>query len=187
MNHAMIDIETLDVTVESVVLSVGLVVFDRNRIISREEWFLDVSEQKQRTTSVETISFWIKQDAVAKEIFNKCFDPDINTTPYDCNVEVGETLRTLEVERVWANHIDFDIAILKHMWSQHSCNAPWSYRQVRDWATIYAEFKEGITSPPDSPVAHSAIYDAEWQAKRLQNMWLERPALSSSASVQRAN
>jgi len=166
--HAMIDLETLDVSPTAQVLSIGGVKFNPN---SKEEPFdeffyrVDINYQDStgRTVSEETLSWWATQDADAIE----------NAFSEEDRVSPQEMLRHLKkwyvgCDTVWSQRILMDIGIVQNMCKQYDSPVPWPYWAIKDSATLF-----GIL--PDDPrkayqfLKHDPLQDAKFQAKSVQD------------------
>lgn len=162
--HVMVNLETLGLTPDSVILSIGAVVFDEAAIYSEHHWVLDL-DQPGRRIDAGTVKWWMKQNEAArsaifsaKEIwmlyraideFNNLFDADA---------------------RVWANGANFDIPILENVYTNaFDQSTPWKYKNTRCYRTVRAMFP-GIDNEIDSMgEEHNALDDARHQAYVLQH------------------
>lgn len=177
MIHAMLDLETLDTKTTATVLSLGVVAFDKDKLIAGEQWFLKPDTQKGRTVSASTLCWWMTQScADARRIFSFC-DSERAVTPFGMLGALMNFFTTHNIERIWTNRLDFDLAILKSLCYDSHLNPFWKYSAARDWATFYAVYKTKVKRPKDKHVPHDALQDSEWQAAWLQNLWLDYPEL----------
>lgn len=161
--HVMIDLETLDTTATTIVLSIGAVKFDVEGL--RPDTFyrvLGIEEQKikGRTWSAATLSWWLKQD---KAVLKQALDNPVN---------VVEVLRDFdnwargECEGVWGNGSDFDNAIMGHIFQQY--NMRWPYQLNRCYRTAKNMYPH-INTPPKKN-AHNALDDAIYQAIHMRDI-----------------
>ena len=165
--HAMIDLETLATTPDSVVLTIGGVKFDPNINSPSHSHFyyrFDVNEQIDRERSIDpsTLDWWATQDAaVMEEALG-----DHNRIP------VLEVLTALNkwcvgVDAIWAQGPVFDIAILENMFRQYEHHIPWPFWKIRDSRTLFGimpkDPRKEITFE-----AHNALEDCKVQAQCVQ-------------------
>lgn len=165
--HAMIDIETLDFTPSSVVLSVGAVKFDpytNTQPYNRKLWRPGIDEQvdKGRTISDSTLEWWAKQDEHVKEV----------TFTEEGRIPVGCFMSNLNkylvgVDKIWCQGPQFDMVILEDMYVNFEHHHNWAFWQVCDSRTLFnmmpVEPRKAIQEN-----LHSADDDAYWQAVCVQ-------------------
>jgi hypothetical protein len=165
--HAMIDIETLDTTPSSVVLSVGAVKFDpytNNSPHAKTLWRPGVDEQlvQGRTTSESTLEWWSKQEAHIRE----------STFTEDGRIQLNQFFKELNkylvgVDKIWCQGPQFDMVILEDLFKQSNHHQNWAFWQVCDCRTIFnmmpADPRKAIQQD-----LHSAEEDSYWQAVCVQ-------------------
>lgn len=166
----MLDLETLDTTATSVVVTIGAVVFDSTSIHNFLHVILDMDEQikKGRTVSGSTLRWWMSQNNSAKQA---AFSGP--------TVDVARGLQLLaefipEGAEVWGNGAMFDNAIMTDLYAMYHVERPWSYRSDRCYRTMRAQTKALFPSADidvEPEVAHNAVDDAMAQALSLQKMW----------------
>lgn len=161
MKDLMIDIETLGLRADSVVLAVGLCVFDlkSSEIGVPMEYVLELDSY--RHIDPNTVCWWMKQTDEARQRY-------FNPTERVSASLVQDNLRGLMwgcgIERVWS-HGFFDMAVLRDLFDQE----PWHYRMVRDTRTL-AMLAPGIEAPAPR-IKHVAMWDAEAQAIWMQHCY----------------
>ena len=174
--HAMIDLETLGTTPDTVALTIGGVKFDPNNISPSKDYFyhrFDVDEQLDRGRSVDnsTIEWWGNQPADIRE--EALGDADRTT--------VLDVLKALNkwcvgVDAIWAQGPAFDIVILEHMFRQYEHHVPWPFWKIRDSRTLFQIMPKDPRKEIDFD-AHNALEDCKVQArcvqKTLQKLELE--------------
>ena len=156
--HLSLDLETLDLTATSIVLSIGIVAFDSKGIYSALELNPSIDEQlrKGRTVSESTFLWWLGREHEARE---KIIEAR--------RISLEETLATITlfvkalgtIDGVWGNGSDFDNAILNHLYEG---TPPWSFWLNRDLRTL-REYNPRVTMAREG-VYHSALDDAKYQA-----------------------
>jgi DNA polymerase III epsilon subunit-like protein len=165
--HAMIDLETLGTNPSAVVLTIGGVKFDPNKISDTYSEFyyrFDVDEQTTmgRTIDDATLEWWSKQEAsVVEEALG-----DHNRTSVQ---EVMSALNkwSVGVDAFWCQGASFDIPILENMFRQLDHHIPWAFWKVRDSRTLF----QIMPTDPRKEIefeAHNALEDAKVQALCVQ-------------------
>ena len=165
--HAMIDLETLDVTPNASVLTVGGVKFDPNSDCEPHSEFyfrLDLDEQDKlgRTVTDDTIEWWAKQDPqVREEAFRE--DDRVGLKHFLDHL----TKWMVGVDVLWGHGYGFDVTIVEDMYRQLSTPIPWNFWQVKDGRT----FLSLLPSDPRKTMQqdlHNALADSYYQAKAIQ-------------------
>tara|TARA_B100001287_G_scaffold72181_1_gene59732 strand:- start:4704 stop:5228 length:525 start_codon:yes stop_codon:yes gene_type:complete len=167
--HAMIDLETLCVTPQACVITVGGVKFDPMTYVEPYDEFyykLDV-ESQDRSVNDDTIAWWSTQD---KKIQEEAFGEE-------GRVHIDTFLDSLPkwmvgVDVLWGHGYGFDITILEDMLRQRGKNIPWQFWQVRDSRTLFALAKVDPRKAMQSDL-HNALADAYFQAKGVQMVYKE--------------
>lgn len=166
MKHVMIDIETLGISTDALVLQIGACQFDptTQQVGAKMKLNLYGMEQAHRKIDFATAKWWMEQDRViAHEVFNKP----------DTTLAVAKQMLkdfTYNADRIWANPPSFDLAILHSLFEDHL----WSYRKERCFRTMREEHDHnGKLKPPANLAKHDALADAVWQASYLINIYYE--------------
>lgn len=173
MQHAMIDLETLDTRPEAVVLSIGIALFDPNDVakapVKGYYGVLDKSAQfaAERTTSQSTLDWWATQSPAARTVLSATQKPVIGVLK-----KVTKGIDWSNIGGVWGNGASFDNAMLKSLFADFDMELPWAFWLDRDQRTIKAlyEAKYGRISFPREGTHHNALNDAMHQARELQFM-----------------
>lgn len=160
MRNVMVDLETLDKTATSVIVSVGAVKFDASGI--SENTFYQVVDIQScidlgLTISGDTIAWWMKQSAQARAVFQAKGDPLAKVL-----VEFGEWLP--EGAKVWGNGASFDNAILANAYGVLKVPQPWDFWNDRCFRTVAAF---APAKKVNKGIAHNALDDARSQAEHL--------------------
>jgi hypothetical protein len=165
MVSCMLDLETLGITPDCVVLSIGAVKFNPYSLDDPSNpWYakLEIDEQLSlgRAIDQNTIDWWGKQSkAVVDEVMSD-----------DDRITLSELVKQLNkfvvgADTIWAHGPVFDIVILENMYKMLGVPVPWTYGQIRDSRTI---IKMGNSSNIRGRVEHNALGDAYSQAKAVQ-------------------
>lgn len=154
----MVDLETLGLAPDSVIVSIGAVIFTDQGIEGEGYWtpFLD---QPDRHVDLGTVKWWMQQSDEARSVFT--------TTPaYTLQYALDELAQEFDKDTlIWSNGANFDEVLLANAYRQGRKNVPWAYRNVRCFRTLRAQY-------PDVKVdtlgtKHNALDDARWQAQLL--------------------
>lgn len=168
----MIDLETLGVEPDSVVMTLGAIKFDPfSDAEPHSPLYLrgDVEEQTEfpyeRSIDENTLAWWAKQpESIREEAFG---DHD--------RVTVQEMLRQLNkwavgLDYIWCQGPTFDFVILQHLYKSAKKPVPWNYWQIRDSRTLFAM----MPSDPRKAIQeelHNALADCYYQAKCVQQSY----------------
>jgi len=176
--HVMVDLETLSVQPNGVILTLGAIKFDPwdNDGLLADPRGLDCFYRRIDPESFtwpdahideNTVKWWASQDAgVREEAFAEDDRHPIREVLTDFHKWLGN------FECVWANGSVFDIPILE--WSMRRCEKgiPWKYWNVRDTRTIYGLVRNlDAYKPTDNGThKHHALWDCWVQIVTLQNI-----------------
>ena len=166
----MIDLETLDTTPTSTILTLGAVKF--NPLTADEphsELYFKISIDEQdvlgRTVSDSTIAWWSTQPA---EIQADAFSDDNR-------VSIDEVLTALNkwlvgVDEIWGHGYGFDISILENLYKMAGKPLPWNFWQISDSRTITKRMPRDPRKAMQTDL-HNALADAYFQAKSVQQIF----------------
>ena len=170
--HLMIDLETLSLANNAVVMQIGWATFDPKEmggVIDSGAFSMNAKEQmevKGRELSYSTFEWWMRQSDDARTKL-------VNRVSMDTMPEILDAFTAhfewVNIEGVWANGILFDLAILVNLFDQYDRSVPWHYRSPRDFKTLRA-LRPNIQGPKPA-IAHSAEHDAIAQAIQVQNIF----------------
>lgn len=175
MTDVMLDLETLGLKNNAVVLSFAAVAFklyeEQPEIHNRKTWVLNLRSQfaKGRTTSDSTLQFWRDQPSAARAHWER-------GTPMSVELalqQLGDFFPLGGNHIVWANGIVFDIGIIESLYHDFDVDVPWRYNAPRDMRTLYRTFKEARTRPPSAKegIAHHPEDDCVNQIWTLWEHW----------------
>lgn len=167
----VIDLETLGTNSNAAVLSVGAVMVDRVRGKIAGSFYaaFDIDEVI-RTGGVcdgDTIKWWMKQGAGAKEVFGH------QTAPVQHALVMLADWMGLDDDgkpapvKVWGNGDSFDNVILSNMFTRMGLKTPWEFWNNRDLRTAVDISGIDKKSIPFEGTQHNALEDAKHQAKIL--------------------
>lgn len=164
----MVDIETLDVTPTSVILSIGAVKFDpyntASKPFDKTVWYPSLEEQFElgRTTSDKTLEWWAGQD---KAILERALSDDNREPLSDIFAHMNRYMTAMD--KIWCHGPQFDMVIIEDLYRQSNHHTNWGYWQIQDCRTLFnimpKDPKEEIQKD-----LHDAGEDAYWQAVCVQ-------------------
>ncbi len=165
--HVMIDLETMNTTVDCKIVAIGAVVFDpRFNVVTDNTFFLclDWKAQTNRTSSRSTKDWWKKQSGKAK--LQLLGENLLEDALWDLKRWLPEGCK------VWGNGSSFDISILEHAYLSCSQEIPWPHYAPMDMRTIkelYQWLRGELNGMGGG--GHIAVKDAIYQAEEVNRMW----------------
>ena len=163
----MIDMETMAVSPNAVVLSLGAVHFNPySKGYGEKIYFkidLDDQDKLGREIDPSTLEWWGRQDpAIMEEAFS-----EEGRIPL---VEAMDQFHKFawQCSAFWSHGATFDLVIIENIFRQLNKPLPWSYWQLRDTRTLF-----DLGFDPDMPQGskHDALQDAIRQAVGVQNIY----------------
>ena len=163
----MVDLETMAVSPNAVVLTLGAVHFNpygngySDKLYLRFD--LDDQDKLGREIDPNTLDWWAKQDP---KVMEEAFSPDDRIPLVDAMEQFHKF--AWGCTAFWAHGSLFDIAILENIYRQLVRTPPWQYWQIRDTRTLF-----DLGWDPDMPQAskHDALQDAIRQSVGVQNIY----------------
>lgn len=159
--HCMIDLETLDTASSALILSIGAVSFDKDKIDS--EYYrtikVDQSMIEDFTISASTLNWWFLQLDAMKEFSNSYMMLN------DVLQEFSSFYKNFCDGEIWGNGSDFDNVILANAYKTRNIELPWSYNKNRCFRTIKSLYPK--IDLEFKGVRHNALADALYQAQYL--------------------
>ena len=165
--HLMVDMETMAVSPNAVVLSLGAVHFNPygNGYGDKIYFRIDLDDQDKlgREIDPNTIEWWSKQDP---KVMEEAFSPD-NRIPL---VEAMDRFHKFAwgCDAFWSHGAPFDLVIIEDLCRQLERPMPWNFWQLRDTRTI---FDLGFDPEMPQDKKHDALQDAIRQAIGVQNVF----------------
>jgi DNA polymerase III epsilon subunit-like protein len=161
LNNVMIDLETMGIRADSVVLSIGAVYFGGGKLGDTFYAVLDTTDQQERGRRIEqeVLQWWAKQSENAKAVIHA------TQTPTDQVLDdFAEFLGNSNLQ-VWGNGASFDNIILYSLYQDFDRKPPWNFTNDRCYRTL----KNIAISPTGLPARkgthHNALDDAIHQAE----------------------
>jgi len=164
MRDLMIDLETLGLSSNSPVLSIGAVYFDTETGELGEKFYivLDLDEQLKngRPANGNTVKWWMTQSTEAKSVFSSEF----SSVNKGLSKFVGWMNSVNPDPFVWGNGSIFDISTMENILTQYLYEVPWKFYKVMDLRT-FGRFNSKGKPKVNKGTAHNALDDAIAQAQ----------------------
>jgi len=168
--HGMIDLETLGVEPDCVIMTIGAIKFDPFSSTEPHSGLYlrcNVDEQTAmgRTVDDNTLAWWAKQkDSVKEEAFSD-----------DDRISVEEITKKINkfcvgLDYLWCQGPTFDFTILQNFYRMAQTPAPWNYWQIRDSRTLFAMMPQDPRKAIQEEL-HNALADCYYQAKCVQQAY----------------
>ena len=168
--YCTIDIETLSVKPNALVLSIGGIKFNKELEPFSPIYIKpDVDEQVSLKRDIDdsTIEWWSKQDIHAKD---EAFSENDRLPLMDTINHLNKWLKG--VEQIWCQGYGFDMVILESLYHDMKNPLSWDYWQIRDSRTLLSFFNiRPGNSKQDSK--HHALHDALTQAECIRKIMIE--------------
>lgn len=158
MKHYMIDIETLSIQDDAVIIAAGVVYFEGKIITSELFGFNPINQLLTRHICPDTKAWWKDKQPLFKELtdMNLCLNSFLHY--------LVEELKDEKEFTIWAKDPDFDLRILEHAFSQNNIPIPWKYYQKGSVRTAYAKLKQKEIELVKPTRSHNPESDAISQA-----------------------
>jgi hypothetical protein len=194
MSHAVInvvlDLETLALSEDSAVIQIGAAIpqFDWQHIprpcatqftaTIRYEEVLGHVALKFFQMDDQTMSWWEKQHSRIHVFSGQDSYEDALFSFGNWLTELRAGLKERKLA-VWGNGVDFDNKILAHTYRALNLECPWNFRENMDFRTLKKLFPTTIDQVRDPllDMEHTALGDARFEARHLNQMWLEHRSL----------
>ena len=165
----MVDLETLSVTPDAVILTLGAVQFDPfgKGIINELYIKFDLDDQDllKRSIDPNTLDWWANQDS---KIMEEAFNPDGRILITDAIDQFHKF--AAGCDKFWSHGSVFDLMILENLYRQLKKPFPWKFWDLRDTRTL---FDLGFNPNMPKGNLHNALEDAKRQAIGVQNVYAQ--------------
>lgn len=171
MNEVMLDLETLGLGNDAVILGVGAVIFRRAEPAWQGDHFranvnLDSCMAVGMRVDYGTWAFWMRQSDEARKAL---FEPEPISLSHMLHL-FDFFYRNNRAERLWS-HVTFDTPKLEHAYRALGKPQPWHYRDTRDLRTIcdlaFGKELPTISGEPGA-IDHEPLGDAVRMTKLCQ-------------------
>ncbi|MBN3004486.1 3'-5' exoribonuclease [Chromobacterium alkanivorans] len=173
--YIITDLETMALTPDAIILSVGAVVADieHGKAHIRARWYRRVEYLEQlptRHADRSTWKWWQEQNDAAR---HEAFSYKLDRLPLWLALQSLDAWLRLNPYPIWGNGAPFDNTILSHAYLQHGMHWPFwrdcCLRNLKNMAPLWG----GSTRYPARPEhlrKHIAIDDAEYEAGHLAEL-----------------
>lgn len=173
MADIMLDLETLGVLPNSVVLSLGAVEFDPHRLNKPTKWLylaFDADSQiaSGRSIDPDTLAWWEKQDP---QVIEDAMSSEGRVPVKQALLELTQFV--FHANDIWCQGPVFDIAMLEDLYRQYELHIPWRFWQIRDSRTLFKFLNHDPRKSLRGTTAshHNALDDAAIQAMAVQDCY----------------
>lgn len=168
--HVMIDTETLGRAPGSVVRSVAAVEFDpqTGETGRQKVWKIDLADSIRYGLKVEasTLKWWMMQSDEARSDFVEGAETPLVDFLEDFMQFIAATDEGNDFT-LWCLQLDFDVAMLRSMYSWYNLNVhgcdeevlPWNFRKVRDVRPYMDALDSAGLLPPKVADRHTPLAD----------------------------
>ncbi len=163
----MLDMETVAVSPNAVVLSLGAVHFNPygNGYGDKIYFKIDLDDQDKLNREIDpkTLEWWGEQDPA---IMEEAFSEEGRISLVDAMDQFHKF--AWGCSAFWSHGATFDLVIIENIYRQLGKNLPWQYWQLRDTRTLF-----DLGFNPDMPQGskHDALQDAIRQSVGVQNIY----------------
>tara|TARA_B100001094_G_C18156547_1_gene786789 strand:- start:389 stop:955 length:567 start_codon:yes stop_codon:yes gene_type:complete len=172
MEDVMIDLETLSVKPNAVILTIGAAKFNRNGpekpLEELNTFYKRIQIQSCLSvglqTCKETVKWWTTQD---KEARLEAFDGDDRIPLKQMLDDFTSWFGTNKNTKIWSHGDDFDCVILASAFRAFGMEPPWKFWNTRDTRTLFDLANFSLKSIPNTKL-HHALYDTYAQILGVQ-------------------
>lgn len=178
MRDLSIDLETLSLSYDAQILSIGAVFFDAETGVMGRDFYrsITVGSDPVGHFDPDTEAWWKGQDPRASSVLRDPLADPAGVVLADFYQWVrSDSWHYDPSVRPWGNGSIFDIVILENAFRRFNIKTPWKFWDVRDVRTV-ADFA-GVSryDIPFEGIAHFALDDAKHQAKIVCEAYRRAP------------
>ena len=184
--YIILDLETLGTEPGCPILSIGACAFDLECDIPGVFYRkLHLAYQPTDKISVDTLKWWMEQDRAAQAA--AWIEGEDAENYYAALQLFGIWVDSIKKIAggagitIWGNSSSFDNEILRAAYKHCGVDAPWNFREDRDFRTLRALYKDKVPEPTFTGLRHhakdDAIHEAHWLKLILQRMQAADSAL----------
>ena len=161
MTDVMIDIETLGVNPDSVVLTIGAIKFKRNEDLKPlddyEKFYVRIDRDSCTELGCEvdpsTVKWWDRQSSESRY---EAIENEDRISIREALIKLSGWLKGNDV--IWANSPSFDCVILENVYKKCKLKIPWKFWLTRDCRTLY-DLANISKRDIENNKEHHALYD----------------------------
>lgn len=173
LKHIMLDIETLGLSPNSVILQIVAKEFNLNgqpSLITPFQCNINLN-QPDRVVETGTLSWWLNQDlATIKTVINGYTQKSLvhaltTLNSWIYNIRTDNNI----VIKFWCRGTNFDFTLLENAYKQNDIVIPWEYYELSDVRTFDALVPSPIRKQiKRKGIYHNALDDVEFQIEYVQ-------------------
>lgn len=180
MRDLMIDLETMGLSPDGAIVSIGALYFDLHTGETGHCFEMPVNLESAvrlgMTIYPSTVNWWFGQSKAAVDGWRTPQAVDIQTALNEFSAWVGRhsIAGPRSSSRVWANAPAFDLSILRTAFDLAKMSTPWHFKQercVRTIADLGRDVMEGRPVGKSRGVAHNALDDCRYQVEYCHAAW----------------
>ena len=169
MNNFMLDLETLGLKSDSVILTIGIVQFDlkTGKTGAEVEIALDWQDQVNNRAKIDanTVKWWMEQEDAAIKTLVKKHMVTVKRSAEIIKEFFDKNCKDLRETKLWGNGVSFDNVMLRNLYARHDCNFPLPYWCDNDVRTLVTLCDINPSDYPFTGIKHNAIDDCKHQIK----------------------
>lgn len=173
VNDIMIDLETMAVTSDAAIISIGACQFDlKTGQIGDKHYYTAVTLQSnldyERRILPSTLVWWMDQSHNAQDVFRDVAAVHLEDALVGLVEWMGDTCKVhKDAANVWGMGASFDTPMLEHAFTQTKIAIPWQF-----WNNKCARTYKNLPGAKDVQVQrkgvhHNALDDAVFQAEQV--------------------
>lgn len=166
--HIMIDLETTGLSSNAGIVQIGAHAFSGCNFRADQyfKYCISASDNESKGYEVDsaTMAWWAEKDPELRQsVFCGSSSAKEALTRFTewCNAVSNGSLQNIYL---WANHIDFDLAVLKNAFYREHAYYPFDFRKHMDYATLKVLFPQLASLHASNPTPHDALADAVYQS-----------------------
>lgn len=160
----MVDIETLGNSSNSVLLSIGAVMFDIETGETGQQFRVDIDAESCIKAGlhmdVSTVMWWLSQPKESQDSVVKSG----GETLYEAISQLSLFIKAHSPDGIWGNGVRFDLGIIENACHAVGFKTPWPFWTERDVRTLVS-FAPDVKSSIINDLPHDPISDCLYQIK----------------------
>lgn len=166
----MIDVETLGLSSNSVILELSAVEFNLGKQKTGREFSKKITVKSCLGHGMEieadTLMWWMSQNDDAKKVFNEMENLDLDDVIFNLEEFIGDN-----DYNVWGNSNRFDLNILENACNIILGKILWDFRNERDVRTLVSFAPDIKNNMVFEGVKHNSLDDCKHQIKYCNKIW----------------
>lgn len=170
INNLMIDIETLGTKSNSVIMSIGAVMFDIETGEVGETFRADIDPETCVNAGLKidasTVIWWLGQEREAQQDLIKGGKRSLEYALTTLSAFISKYAPDV----IWGNGVRFDLGLLENAYNALNMKAPWPFWVERDVRTLVS-FRPDIKNEFINDLPHTPVNDCLYQIKYCSAIW----------------